>query len=222
MTDPADKVNERMRREWEDRAKENARYYINVYEHEGFDFQLSGCRDAFEVLGSMHKQLREDMHIAEIGCGIGRMLPFFAMMFEQVHGVDVSPTMIEQGQARLKHLPNVTLHVGDGRTLTGIPDESLDLVVSFQVLQHIPDKEVIRDYIADSFRALRPGGYARLHVKTKPWKGAGPTPNTWDGVNVGHEDKDVWLADRPWKLDTAYDLNDGATAWVVLQKPSES
>ena len=109
-----------------------------------------------------------------------------------VIGLIISLLVFSNQQKRLK------IMLADGRTLTGIPDESLDLVVSFQVLQHIPDKEVIRDYIADSFRALRPGGYARLHVKTKPWKGAGPTPNTWDGVNVGHEDKDIWLADRPW------------------------
>jgi len=184
MAEPTDDIDDRMRREWEQRARENARYYINDREHEGFDFQLSGCRDAFEVLGPMHEKLRHDMHMVEIGCGIGRMLPFFAMLFEQVHGVDVAPTMIEQGRARLGHLSNVTLHLGDGRSLTGIADESLDLALSFQVLQHIPDKDVIRDYVADAFRVLRPGGFARLHVKTRPWDHADAVPNTWDGVNI--------------------------------------
>jgi len=219
MAEPTDDIDDRMRREWEQRARENARYYINDREHEGFDFQLSGCRDAFEVLGPMHEKLRHDMHMVEIGCGIGRMLPFFAMLFEQVHGVDVAPTMIEQGRARLGHLSNVTLHLGDGRSLTGIADESLDLALSFQVLQHIPDKDVIRDYVADAFRVLRPGGFARLHVKTRPWDHADAVPNTWDGVNIAKEDLDGWLDDRPWELDVAYDHEDGKTAWVVLRKP---
>src|SRR5262245_21429757 len=117
-------VDARMRQEWDDRARTNARYYINDREHRGFDFLLSGCRDAFEILGPLHGELRHDMHWVEIGCGIGRMLPFFAMLFAHVHGVDVAPTMVAEGRRLLQHLPNVTLHLGSGRDLAGLHDAS--------------------------------------------------------------------------------------------------
>ncbi|MBM3975336.1 MAG: DUF4932 domain-containing protein [Planctomycetes bacterium] len=42
---------------------------------------MSGCRDAFETIGHLHKELCHDMRFLEIGCGIGRILQFFSVMF---------------------------------------------------------------------------------------------------------------------------------------------
>src|SRR5262249_49316852 len=161
---------------------------------------------------------RHDMHVVEIGCGIGRMLPFFAMLFAQVHGVDIAPAMVEQGRSLLAHLPNVRLHLGDGRSLTALPEQSCDLALSFQVFQHVPDKGVIRDYVADAFRVLRPGGFGKFLVKTRPWEGQGPEPDTWNGVDIARADLDQWLADRPWRLLSAYDFQDPTRTWVLLEK----
>lgn len=215
-----DAVVGRMRDDWDRRAREDARRYINDREFAGFDFLLSGCRDAFDVIGPLHDRLRHDMHMVEIGCGIGRMLPFFAMLFAKVHGVDISPTMVEKGRKLLAHVPNVEFHLGDGRTLSVLPDACCDLALSFQVMQHIPDKQVIRDYIGDAFRILRPGGLGKFMVKTKPWQDEPPVPDTWNGVDITQGDLDQWLRDRPWKLVTAYDFTDPTRAWVVLEKPA--
>lgn len=221
--DSAPDVAARMRADWEERARTGARRFINDREFEGFSFALSGCRDAFEVLGPLHERLRHDMHVVEIGCGIGRMLPFFAMLFAHVHGVDVAPGMIEQGRARLAHLPNVTLHLGDGRSLGGLADRCCDLALSFQVFQHIPDKDVIADYVADAWRVLRPGGLGKFHVKTARWEAEGPEPDTWHGVALGMSDVQGWLERHPWELLEAYDAQSPQHArptqgWVVLRK----
>ncbi|MGE3171453.1 MAG: class I SAM-dependent methyltransferase [Planctomycetota bacterium] len=212
-------VDARMRAEWDARAREHARRYINDREYEGFDFLLSGCRDAFEVVGPLHERMRHDMHMVEIGCGIGRMLPFFAMLFEQVHGVDVAPGMVEEGRRVLAHLPNVTFHLGNGRSLTGLDDASCDLAISFQVFQHIPDKGVIRDYVADAFRVLKPGGLARFMVKQRPWAGQPAEPDTWNGVDILRADIDQWAQDNPWVVESVTDFLDPTRAWVLLRKP---
>lgn len=217
---PTDPVADRMREEWDQRAREHARRYINDQEFAGFDFLLSGCRDVFEILVPLNKVLRHDMHMVEIGCGIGRMLPFFSMLFEKVHGIDVAPGMVEQGRELWAHVPNIEIHLGDGRTLSVLPDQSCDLVLSFQVLQHVPDREVVRDYVRDSFRVLRPGGIGKFMVKIAPWPGQPPEPNTWDGVDLSRADLDIWLGDRPWKLLNAYECSDPTRAWVVLEKPA--
>lgn len=218
-TSPPADVTTWMRADWDARGGENARYYINTNEHSGFAFALSGCRDAFEVLGHLHQDLRHDMRMLEIGCGIGRMLPFFGVLFAEVHGIDIAPSMVAQAREYLTKSPNVTVHLGDGRTLAGLGSAHFDLVLSFQVFQHIPDKQVITDYVRDSFRVLRPRGLAKFLVKTKPWNGQGPRPDTWNGVEVSRADVDHWLALDPWQLRAAYDAQDPTLAWVVLQKP---
>jgi len=215
---PAD-VTAWMRRDWDARGGENAKYYINTSEHEGFDFALSGCRDAFEVLGHLHKELRHDMRVLEIGCGIGRMLQFFGVLFAEVHGIDVAPSMVEQARRYLARWSNVHVHLGDGRSLTGLPGDHFDLALSFQVFQHVPDRQVITDYVRDTFRALRGRGLFKFLVKTKPWAGQGRRPDTWCGVDVSRADVDHWLSLDPWQLRSAYDSDDPSKAWVVLQKP---
>jgi SAM-dependent methyltransferase len=54
--------------------------------------------------------------------------------------------------------PHVSFVLGDGATLDGIGDASVDLVLSFTVFQHIPRVEVIEHYLEEAGRVLRPGG----------------------------------------------------------------
>jgi SAM-dependent methyltransferase len=209
-----------MREDWDERAREDARYYINVKEHAGFDFALSGCRDAFQVLGPIHDLLRHDMKMVEIGCGMGRMLQFFAVLFAEVHGIDVAPGMVEQARRYLARSPNVIVHQGDGRSLTGLQDDYFDLVLSFQVFQHIPDRQVIDDYVREAFRVLKPGGLFRFLVKTRPWQGQGDQPDTWCGVELSEADVERWLQQDRWQKRNAHDAEDPTLAWVLLQKPA--
>ncbi len=214
---PAD-VRQWMRRDWEARARENARYYINTVESEGFAFHLSGCRDAFQVLGPIHERLRSDMRVLEIGCGLGRMLQFLAVLFAEVHGIDVAPTMIEEGRRMLAGQANAHLHLGDGHTLAGLPDGHFDLVVSFQVFQHVPDRTVIADYVADAFRVLRPGGLFRFLVKTGVWRNQ-LRHDTWCGVELGEPDLAGWLQTRPWEALGTAPGEERDVTWVLLRKP---
>ncbi|MEZ5980113.1 MAG: class I SAM-dependent methyltransferase [Planctomycetota bacterium] len=214
-----DDVRERMRREWEARARENARYYIADRESQGIAFALSGCRDAYRILEELHPYLAEDQALLEIGCGTGRMLRFFAVIFREAHGVDVAPGMVEQGRAELAGFDNVALHLGDGRSLAGIADGSIDVAVSHAVFQHVPDLGVIRDYVAEAHRVLRPGGVFKFLVKTERWPEQGAEHDTWHGVEVGREDVDRWVAEMGWTFLNGYTADEPSTAWVVLRKP---
>lgn len=215
---PADDVALRMREDWERRARENARLYIADKESEGIAFTLSGCRDAFNLLEELHPWLRADMRVLEIGCGIGRMVQFLAVIFAEVHGLDVAPAMIEQARRFLARFDNVRLHVGSGRALDGIADESLDLVVSHAVFQHVPELAVVSDYVRETRRVLVPGGLFKLLVKTAPWEGQ-RQHDTWCGIEVGRADLERWVERDGWELVRAYTAHDPATAWVVLRVP---
>ena len=214
-------MTERMRRDWDERARENARLYIADKESEGLNFSLSGCRDAFGMLEELHPYLRADTKLLEIGCGIGRLLQFFAVLFDEVHGLDVSAEMVERGREFLARFPNAHLAVGDGRSLGVYDDASFDLVVSHHVFQHIPDKDVIRDYVREARRLLRPGGIFKFLVKTAPWE-AQVVHDTWHGVEVGEADLQAWTAEGGWELLNAYSAPDGTTGWAILRVPPEA
>src|SRR5580765_1807320 len=70
--DATDTVTARMRADWNQRAVTDARRAINDREYEGFDFALSGCRDAFEILGPLHERLRHVGRAAQAAVTVRR------------------------------------------------------------------------------------------------------------------------------------------------------
>jgi ubiquinone/menaquinone biosynthesis C-methylase UbiE len=99
----------------------------------------------------------------EIGSGGGRILLAACSKFQHVTGIDVHQS---HGPVKRKlaasGLDNYTLSTGDG---SSIPSDtaSLDFVYSYIVLMHLPSIETFRSYIAETRRALRPGGVAQLY-----------------------------------------------------------
>lgn len=93
----------------------------------------------------------------DFGCGVGRLTQPLARRFESVVGVDISPTMIEGANRLNKFGERVSYVLNDEPKLSFIPSASLDLVMSFITLQHIPPA-VSRAYLDEFLRVLRPGG----------------------------------------------------------------
>jgi SAM-dependent methyltransferase len=157
-----------IRRDWDTRARENARAYINwpdIANEEGAFF-VSGRCDYERYVKPFLKKM--DLHpgdkvALEIGCGIGRIARWMAADFREYIGVDVSPEMIRK--AASYQLPNATFRSVSGADLSGVPAGSVDFVLSFAVFQHVPDKSAIFNYFAETARVLRHGGFFRLHMK---------------------------------------------------------
>ena len=90
-----------IRRDWDTRARENARAYINWPDvpNEEDAFFASGKADydlyVTPFLKKMNFDPREKTAL-EIGCGIGRIARWMSQDFAQYIGVDVSPEMIQQ------------------------------------------------------------------------------------------------------------------------------
>lgn len=123
-------------------------------------FEVSGRREA----GAAWEALpRSDAVVLEIGCGIGRIMQHLAGSYQEVHGIDISSKMVEQGARRLAHLPNVHFHHGNGYDLEPFADESFDLVYSALVFQHMP-KTIAYNYLLEAKRVLRPGGLLSFQV----------------------------------------------------------
>ena len=104
--------------------------------------------------------LGADRRTLEIGCGIGRMQKALASRVAEVHGIDISPRMIEAARMRCADLPNVHLTLGSGRDLGGFAAESLDLVYAVDSFPYIfqAGPALAEAHFHEAARVLRPGG----------------------------------------------------------------
>ena len=156
-----------MKEDWDRRAKENALYYISTRHYKSDDeFDKSGETCVSMLLNGIYDKINPNMTVLDIGCGIGRLEKHLTRLFREIHGVDVSPQMIDMGKKRLKGYKNIHLHVNNGFNLSLFPDESFDFIFSYQVFQHIPRK-ITYNYIKEAYRVLRLGGIFRFQVPKK-------------------------------------------------------
>lgn len=162
---------------WNDFARENQYYYANpdtksgrkvdefeVKETGAIDYQRYVATDATvrEQLGNF-----QDRVALEIGVGVGRMTENLACDFKQVYGLDISPLMLETARKRLAGLTNIILAETAGNTIP-YPDNRFDFVFSYLVFKHFPNVRLTEEYLCEIKRTLRPGGLAKVQVRTGP------------------------------------------------------
>jgi SAM-dependent methyltransferase len=99
--------------------------------------------------------------IIDLGCGEGALLHFARELgYQNVAGVDWSSDQVQE--ARRLGVSGVTQ--GDlMKTLTALPDQSLDLVIAFDVLEHCSRDELL-PFVDDVRRVLKVGGRWIIHV----------------------------------------------------------
>ena len=192
---------EKMRSDWDARARENARYYVNTATDKWTDedFFASGeCTVAEEILTDMTNICQgrdpKEMRVLEIGCGVGRVTRALAKLFGEVHAVDVSGEMVARATQALEQFPNAHVYVNNGMDLSVIPGENYDFAFSTIVFQHIPSRDVIENYVREVARLLRPGALFKFQVQGNVTKHSDKT-DTWLGVAFSDEDA-VAMANR--------------------------
>jgi ubiquinone/menaquinone biosynthesis C-methylase UbiE len=103
-----------------------------------------------------------DSSVLEIAPGHGRWSEIIAGRCQALTLVDLSPSCIEFCRNRLSDYHHVQYHVTDGKSLSEVPDSSIDFLWSFDSFVHM-SPEVIQAYLREAHRVLRPGGKAILH-----------------------------------------------------------
>jgi SAM-dependent methyltransferase len=179
---------QKMRDDWDQRARENARYYVNTATTEWTDeeFFASGETTVAEQIGNDMRNICQgkppaEMRVLEIGCGVGRVTRALANLFGEVHAVDVSGEMVRQAALALQDRPNAFVYQNNGKDLSVVPALEFDFAFSSIVFQHIPSRDVIENYVREVHRLLRPRALFKFQVQgnstlvTKP-------DDTWLGV----------------------------------------
>ncbi len=179
---------QKMREDWDQRARENARHYVNTANARWTDEEFFASGEltvAEEVLTDMGNicqgKAPGEMRVLEIGCGAGRVTRALAKLFGEVHAVDVSGEMVRLASAALREHPNARIYQNNGKDLTVVPDLQFDFAFSSIVFQHIPSREIIENYVREVHRLLRPGGLFKFQVQGDNTIETQPD-DTWLGV----------------------------------------
>ncbi|MEO7145848.1 MAG: methyltransferase domain-containing protein [Bryobacteraceae bacterium] len=192
---------EKMQRDWDARAKENARHYVANSRTEWSDeeFFRSGEQTVKEeILTDMTNicQGKEPgkMRVLEIGCGAGRLTWALAGLFGEVHAVDVSGEMVRLARAAVADRKNAHIYQNNGTDLAVVPGADYDFAFTTLVFQHISSREIIENYVREVNRLLRPGALFKFQVQGCVTVESLPG-DTWLGVPFSDEQA-VEMANR--------------------------
>lgn len=135
-------------------------YYVRIHRFEQHHFWYRRMREmAAALLGG--RLLQPGVHVLDAGCGTGGFLRWVldCNPSASVAGVDIGADAIDLARTRV---PEAKLHATPLRSLP-FSDEQFDVVVSKDVLQHVPEDDVQLS-LRELYRVLKPGGMLLLHT----------------------------------------------------------
>jgi SAM-dependent methyltransferase len=142
-----------------------------------YDRQLAGDEWMRRALWSNYARLfRSGQRVLDVSCGTGSDALFLARRGIDVTGLDISPGMIAQLQAKViqQRLSGaIDARVMDLAEIGGVPAASFDGIISaFAGLSTTPD---LAPFAENAARLLRPGGCMVLHMlnRTSLWEWLG-------------------------------------------------
>ena len=141
-------------------ASENAHYYDEQWSRltpePGGEQEKARIRAICQALEDFGNP-KDNKLILDLGCGRGWMTPYLSK-YGKVYGVDFSEVGIQFAQAHFSDLGTFILANSQEPTL-GLGDLTFDIVVSSEVVEHVPSQE---DYIRLILDLLNPQGHCIL------------------------------------------------------------
>lgn len=116
------------------------------------------------------KKLNREFSLIDLGCGDGTFLwalhnKGLLENANRIVGVDISKKRIKRSK---QYCPFVEGIVSDVQNLSQIHDNAFDIVISSQVIEHVPDDSQM---LKEVHRILKPIGYFYISTVIKKWYG---------------------------------------------------
>lgn len=144
--------------------------------------------------------------VLDAACGNGYAAPiFWAAGARSYLGIDISVKAVSTAAARYAVSDTIRFSEDDASRLNSVPDDSIDLAVSFETIEHVPDPEGMLTNIR---RVLKPGGKLIVSTPNRSWSRPNDTlscapPNPFHLREWSHEEF-IDLVSRYFQLGTEY------------------
>src|SRR6187399_2222216 len=129
---------------------------VGEFTHQAESFnrsQAANARETLEALVDLAAPQPGERWL-EAACGPGVVARALAPRAGAVHGVDLTPAMVELARREAARLENVSFSVGDATALAD-PDSAYDGAIARFTLHHVPVPARLVEELA---RVVRPGG----------------------------------------------------------------
>lgn len=159
-------MSQKNKRDWEDLAQLDPLWAISTTADKKFN--KWNIEQFFLIGEKLNNELMKEVKRIEyptrfksaldFGCGVGRVSRFLAKSFEECYGVDISETMIVLAKKHNQGISNCKFVVNSEKNLSMFSNDHFDLIYSRIVLQHIPERKIIKFYIREFVRILKKKG----------------------------------------------------------------
>lgn len=130
-------------------------------------------RRAIWIAGVLGREFRgRDFRLADIGCGRGFYFPLYHQLGGTVVGIEADLEPLAAARARAETFGATVVQAGAERL--PLDDETVDVVVMSEILEHLPDPG---SALAEAHRVLVPGGWLLATVPNANY------PFNWDPIN---------------------------------------
>jgi len=177
MTEKEETATEWSLRTWKERHDRG--YFPNSKQHAGWKV-FESLYDWFDTIAAPGP---DDVAL-EIGAGYGEWMIPLSRRVRSVAGCDIHPDLPAKAVEKFREhgVKNAIFTLCDGTTLpyTG---RAFDLVYSISVFQHLP-REIVRGYLRESDRVMKPDGRAVHHFRNAD--NVGPYPPLATDIEANH------------------------------------
>lgn len=146
-------------------ADSNAKEFVDYYAKQSVTPEaLRRSQRILELVGRFVAGRREDLHVADIGCGPGAQSRIWAMAGYRVHGVDINPGLLALAREGAREAGlEIDWRQGSADALP-FSDACMDVCLAPELLEHVPDWQAS---LRELTRILKPGGVLYLSTTNR-------------------------------------------------------
>ena len=127
--------------------------------------------------------------VLDVAAGEGYGTALIAQVARYAIGIEIDAATVEAASQEFQR-PNLAYQQGDARALP-LPDDSVDVAVSFETLEHLAEQDV---FLSELRRVLRPGGLLIISTPDRDvYSAGGVPPNPYHVLELTRAEFDALL-----------------------------
>ena len=147
-----------------DSHEQFTQYYAEASRSAATLQRIRSIRDRVLTVADSYGLGKQELDVADIGCGAGAQSLLWAEMGHHVHALDINQPLLDLARQRCGEAGyKIDFKLGSATCLPW-PDQSMDVCLLLELIEHVTEWQPC---LAESARVLRPGGILFLSTSNK-------------------------------------------------------